>query len=69
MIGDAQLLRERKRKAGGVKEMLQEANKLTHRLRFLVEEVWNWHCENTLSDTDARNTVLNQDYFLYFTLF
>lgn len=44
MIGDAQLLRERKRKAGGVKEMLQEANKLTHRLRFLVEEVWNWHC-------------------------
>lgn len=41
MIGDAQLLRERKRKAGGVKEMLQDANKLTHRLRFLVEEVWN----------------------------
>lgn len=44
VIGDSQLLRERKRKAGGVKEMLQEANKLTHRLRFLVEEVWNWHC-------------------------
>ncbi|KAM4731898.1 fer-1-like protein 6 [Anableps anableps] len=38
MIGEAELLGERKRKAGGVKEMLQEATKLTQKLRFLVEE-------------------------------
>ncbi|XP_051259533.1 fer-1-like protein 6 isoform X2 [Dicentrarchus labrax] len=38
MIGEAQSLGERKRKAGGVKEMLQDATKLTHKLRFLVEE-------------------------------
>ncbi|XP_040004545.1 fer-1-like protein 6 [Xiphias gladius] len=38
MIGEAQSLGERKTKAGGVKEMLQDATKLTHRLRFLVEE-------------------------------
>ncbi|XP_008303313.1 fer-1-like protein 6, partial [Stegastes partitus] len=38
MIGEAQSTVEKKRKAGGVKEMLQEATKLTQRLRFLVEE-------------------------------
>ncbi|KAM9346796.1 fer-1-like protein 6 [Symphorus nematophorus] len=38
MIGDAESLGERKTKAGGVKEMLQGATKLTHKLRFLVEE-------------------------------
>ncbi|XP_044072290.1 fer-1-like protein 6 isoform X2 [Siniperca chuatsi] len=38
MIGEAQSLGERKRKVGGVKEMLQDAAKLTHKLRFLVEE-------------------------------
>ncbi|XP_073329456.1 fer-1-like protein 6 [Pagrus major] len=38
MIGEAQSLGERKRKAGGVKEMLQDATKLTHKLHFLVEE-------------------------------
>ncbi|XP_040913171.1 fer-1-like protein 6 isoform X2 [Toxotes jaculatrix] len=38
MIGEAYSLGERKRKAGGVKEMLQDATKLTQRLRFLVEE-------------------------------
>ncbi|XP_058477901.1 fer-1-like protein 6 [Solea solea] len=38
MIGEAQSLGERKRKVGGVKEMLQDATKLTQRLRFLVEE-------------------------------
>ncbi|GAA6219134.1 fer-1-like protein 6 [Lates japonicus] len=38
VIGDAQSLLERKKKAGGVKEMLQDAIKLTHRIRFLVEE-------------------------------
>ncbi|XP_054644140.1 fer-1-like protein 6 isoform X3 [Dunckerocampus dactyliophorus] len=38
MIGDAQSLVERKRKAGGVKEALWDATKLTHKLRFLVEE-------------------------------
>ncbi|XP_069010516.1 fer-1-like protein 6 isoform X2 [Embiotoca jacksoni] len=38
MIGEAQSMGERKRKTGGVKEMLQDATKLTHRLRFLVEE-------------------------------
>ncbi|XP_042350086.1 fer-1-like protein 6 [Plectropomus leopardus] len=38
MIGEAQSLGKRKRKTGGVKEMLQEATKLTQKLRFLVEE-------------------------------
>ncbi|XP_070694676.1 fer-1-like protein 6 [Pempheris klunzingeri] len=38
MIGEAESLGERKRKAGGVKEMLQDATKLTNKLRFLVEE-------------------------------
>ncbi|XP_019714519.1 fer-1-like protein 6, partial [Hippocampus comes] len=38
MIGDAQSLVERKRKSGGVKEALQDATKLTQKLRFLVEE-------------------------------
>uniref|UniRef100_A0A3Q0SXS2 Fer-1 like family member 6 n=1 Tax=Amphilophus citrinellus TaxID=61819 RepID=A0A3Q0SXS2_AMPCI len=38
MIGEAQSLGERKGKDGGVKEMLQDATKLTHKLRFLVEE-------------------------------
>uniref|UniRef100_A0A3Q1FBX6 Fer-1-like protein 6 n=1 Tax=Acanthochromis polyacanthus TaxID=80966 RepID=A0A3Q1FBX6_9TELE len=39
MIGEAQSTVQKKRKAGGVKEMLQEATKLTQKLRFLVEEV------------------------------
>ncbi|XP_028250241.1 fer-1-like protein 6 [Parambassis ranga] len=38
MISEAQSLTERRRKAGGLKKMLQDATKLTHRLRFLVEE-------------------------------
>ncbi|XP_069388583.1 fer-1-like protein 6 isoform X2 [Paralichthys olivaceus] len=38
MIGEAQSLAERKRKVGGMKEMLQDATKLTLKLRFLVEE-------------------------------
>nr|XP_061799780.1 fer-1-like protein 6 [Nerophis lumbriciformis] len=38
MIGDAQSLVTRKRKSGGVKEELQDATKLTQKLRFLVEE-------------------------------
>ncbi|KAK5890071.1 hypothetical protein CesoFtcFv8_013638 [Champsocephalus esox] len=38
MMDEAQSLGERKRKAGGVKEMLQKATKLTQKLRFLVEE-------------------------------
>nr|XP_061826902.1 fer-1-like protein 6 isoform X1 [Nerophis lumbriciformis] len=38
MIGDARSLVERKRNAGGVKEALRDATKLTHQLRFLVEE-------------------------------
>lgn len=38
LMEDARMLVERKRKAGGEKNMLQEANKLTHRVRFLVEE-------------------------------
>ncbi|XP_035994611.1 fer-1-like protein 6 isoform X2 [Fundulus heteroclitus] len=38
MIGEAESVGERKRTAGGVKEMLQEATKLTQKLRFLVEE-------------------------------
>lgn len=44
VIGDAQSLLERKKKAGGVKEMLQDAIKLTHRIRFLVEEVRHSPC-------------------------
>lgn len=40
MIEDAQSLVERKRKGGAEeKVMLQDATKLTQRLRFLVEEV------------------------------
>lgn len=39
MMAEAQSLTERKRKTGGMKEMLQEATKLTHKLRFLIEEV------------------------------
>uniref|UniRef100_A0A671Z1A9 Fer-1 like family member 6 n=1 Tax=Sparus aurata TaxID=8175 RepID=A0A671Z1A9_SPAAU len=38
MITEAQSLGDRKRKAGGVKEMLQDATKLAHKLHFLVEE-------------------------------
>ncbi|KAM3608068.1 uncharacterized protein V6R79_018520 [Siganus canaliculatus] len=38
MIGEAQCLAERKKKAGGVKEMLQDATKLINKLHFLVEE-------------------------------
>ncbi|KAM9365558.1 fer-1-like protein 6 isoform 2-T2 [Pholidichthys leucotaenia] len=38
MIGEAQAVGQRKRKAGGMKEMLQDATKLTHKIRFLVEE-------------------------------
>ncbi|XP_065818496.1 fer-1-like protein 6 isoform X1 [Labrus bergylta] len=38
MIGDAQSLGDRKRKVGGVKETLQNATKLTQKLRFLVVE-------------------------------
>uniref|UniRef100_A0A3Q3F5M2 Fer-1 like family member 6 n=1 Tax=Kryptolebias marmoratus TaxID=37003 RepID=A0A3Q3F5M2_KRYMA len=38
MITDADSLRDKKRKSGGVKEILQEAIKLTQKLRFLVEE-------------------------------
>ncbi|XP_037095940.1 fer-1-like protein 6 isoform X1 [Syngnathus acus] len=38
MVGDAQSLVERKRKSGSMKEVLQDATKLTQKLRFLVEE-------------------------------
>ncbi|KAK2905697.1 hypothetical protein Q8A73_009640 [Channa argus] len=38
LINEAQSLEERRKKTGGVKEMLQDATKLTQRLRFLVEE-------------------------------
>uniref|UniRef100_A0A8C9XCE9 Fer-1 like family member 6 n=1 Tax=Sander lucioperca TaxID=283035 RepID=A0A8C9XCE9_SANLU len=38
MIEEAKSLVERKRNTGGVKEMLLDATKLTHKLRFLVEE-------------------------------
>lgn len=44
MIGEAQSLGERKRKAGGVKEMLHDATKLAHKIRFLVEEVRSSPC-------------------------
>lgn len=39
MMSEAQLMEERRRKAGGVKEMLQDAAKLALKLHFLVEEV------------------------------
>lgn len=38
MIAEAQSLGQREGKAGGVKETLQHATKLTHKIRFLVEE-------------------------------
>ncbi|XP_014864338.1 PREDICTED: fer-1-like protein 6 isoform X2 [Poecilia mexicana] len=38
MVGEAEMLGERKTAARGVKEMLQEATKLAQKLRFLVEE-------------------------------
>lgn len=34
------MLWERRRKAGGLKEMLQDVTKITQKLRFLVVEVW-----------------------------
>ncbi|XP_061580085.1 fer-1-like protein 6 isoform X2 [Cololabis saira] len=46
MIGEAQSMRVRKRKAGGIKEMLQDATKLTQKLRFLVQEP-----QHTVPDT------------------
>uniref|UniRef100_A0A3P8TH69 Fer-1 like family member 6 n=1 Tax=Amphiprion percula TaxID=161767 RepID=A0A3P8TH69_AMPPE len=46
MMGEAQSTVQKKRKAGGVKEMLQEATKLTQKLRFLVEEP-----QHTVPDT------------------
>jgi len=44
MIAEAQSMVRRKRKAGGEKEMLQHAIKLTQRLCFLVEEVRDCVC-------------------------
>ncbi|KAM7380163.1 hypothetical protein PAMP_003476 [Pampus punctatissimus] len=41
MIGEAQSLMERKRNTGAMKEMLQDATKLAHKIRFLVVEVLN----------------------------
>ncbi|XP_056904113.1 fer-1-like protein 6 [Takifugu flavidus] len=38
IIEEVRALWERRRKAGGVKEMLQDVTKLTHKLRFLVVE-------------------------------
>uniref|UniRef100_A0A672YWB0 C2 domain-containing protein n=1 Tax=Sphaeramia orbicularis TaxID=375764 RepID=A0A672YWB0_9TELE len=38
MIGEARHVAERRRKSSGVKEMLQDATKLIHKLRFLVVE-------------------------------
>ncbi|XP_036065508.1 fer-1-like protein 6 isoform X2 [Oryzias melastigma] len=38
MVGEAESLDDRRRKAGGMKEKLQDATKLTQKLRFLVEE-------------------------------
>lgn len=40
IIEEVRALWERRRKAGGLKEMLQDVTKLTQKLRFLVEEVW-----------------------------
>ncbi|KAM4558422.1 fer-1-like protein 6 isoform 1-T1 [Odontesthes bonariensis] len=46
MIGEAQAVGERKRKAGGMKEMLQDATKLAQKLCFLVKEP-----QHTVPDT------------------
>ncbi|XP_029967575.1 fer-1-like protein 6 isoform X2 [Salarias fasciatus] len=46
MIGEAELIRERKNNFGGLKEMLQDSTKLSLRLRFLVEEP-----QHTVPDT------------------
>lgn len=59
-MAEAQSLTERKRKAGGMKEMLQEATKLTHKLRFLVEEVRD---SVGLSDTDLVTLMLDIHLF------
>lgn len=40
IIGEVRTLWERRRKAGGLKEMLQDVTKITQKLRFLVVEVW-----------------------------
>lgn len=40
IIEEVRALWERRRKAGGLKEMLQDVTKLTQKLRFIVEEVW-----------------------------
>lgn len=42
IIEEVRALWERRRKAGGLKEMLQDVTKLTKKLCFLVEEVWHW---------------------------
>ncbi|KAK1903005.1 hypothetical protein KUDE01_005964, partial [Dissostichus eleginoides] len=58
MIDEAQSLGERKRKAGGVKEMLQKATKLTQKLRFLpqhtVPDMFVWLLSNNKRVAYAR---------------
>lgn len=44
IIEEVRALWDRRRKAGGLKEMLQDVTKLTQKLRFLVEEVWQSAC-------------------------
>ncbi|KAJ4921160.1 hypothetical protein JOQ06_022268 [Pogonophryne albipinna] len=58
MMDEAQSLGERKRKAGGVKEMLQKATKLTQKLRFLpqhtVPDMFVWLLSNNKRVAYAR---------------
>lgn len=54
MIGEAEMLGERKTLARGVKEMLQEATKLAQKLRFLVEEV--------------RKVLTTSDWYVYYSI-
>lgn len=73
-MAEAQSLTERKRKAGGMKEMLQDATKLTHKLRFLIEEVRDssrlsvrYRLGDIIVGSSPRQFVSNPSLFCVFT--
>ncbi|TMS06604.1 Fer-1-like protein 6 [Larimichthys crocea] len=68
MIGEAQSMVERKGKVGGVKEMLQTATKLTHKLRFLVEEVRHSPCVCVSKSCQLVHVNLSYTHMCTFTL-
>lgn len=61
IIEEVRALWERRRKAGGLKEMLQDVTKLTHKLRFLVVEV----CESAPSGLWVLHPCIPDIYSLY----